>query len=61
MCIDFACFTLAPLVAPAPLYIMCPQALTGGERVELRTPVREAGYTTHPGAVFGMDCSPFQV
>ncbi len=37
------------------------QALTGGERVELRTPVREAGYTTHPGAVFGMDCSPFQV
>lgn len=32
-----------------------------GERVELRTPVREGGYQPHAGAVFGLDCSPFQV
>ncbi|EFJ42777.1 hypothetical protein VOLCADRAFT_121494 [Volvox carteri f. nagariensis] len=36
------------------------RAVAAGERVELRTPVREANYQTHAGAVFGLDCSPFQ-
>ncbi|KXZ50241.1 hypothetical protein GPECTOR_17g879 [Gonium pectorale] len=36
------------------------RAVAAGERIELRTPVREAGYQTHAGAVFGLDCSPFQ-
>ncbi|KAG2497783.1 hypothetical protein HYH03_004055 [Edaphochlamys debaryana] len=34
--------------------------LEKAERVEMRTPVREANYTPHAGAVFGVDCSPFQ-
>ncbi len=37
------------------------RAVGAGERVELRTPVREGGYQPHAGAVFGLDCSPFQV
>ncbi|GIL81731.1 hypothetical protein Vretimale_1322 [Volvox reticuliferus] len=36
------------------------RAVAAGERVELRTPVRDAGYAPHAGAVFGVDCSPFQ-
>ncbi|GFR49870.1 hypothetical protein Agub_g11972, partial [Astrephomene gubernaculifera] len=36
------------------------RAVCAGEKVELRTPVREAGYSPHAGAVFGLDCSPFQ-
>ncbi|KAG2436250.1 hypothetical protein HXX76_006561 [Chlamydomonas incerta] len=36
------------------------RAVGAGERVELRTPVREGGYQPHAGAVFGLDCSPFQ-
>lgn len=36
------------------------KSLAAGERVELRSPIRENFYTPHPGSVFGIDCSPFQ-
>ncbi|GLC41313.1 WD repeat-containing protein 34 [Pleodorina starrii] len=36
------------------------RAVAAGERFDLRTPVKEAGYQAHAGAVFGLDCSPFQ-
>lgn len=51
--------TLTPTLTPIPQEFT--RAVTAGERVELRTPVREAGYLQHAGAVFGLDCSPFQV
>mmetsp|Transcript_27063 Transcript_27063/g.59154 ORF Transcript_27063/g.59154 Transcript_27063/m.59154 type:complete len:588 (-) Transcript_27063:554-2317(-) len=31
-----------------------------GKSVELRVPIRDAEYSTHAGAVYGIDCSPYQ-
>ncbi|KAG1673700.1 hypothetical protein FOA52_010569 [Chlamydomonas sp. UWO 241] len=31
-----------------------------GEKVELRCPIKEADYSAHAGAVYGLDCCPFQ-
>ena len=37
------------------------KAAAAGEKVELRCPIKDADYKAHAGAVFGLDCSPFQV
>ena len=37
------------------------KAAVSGERLELRSPIKEADYKAHAGAVYGLDCSPFQV
>ena len=37
------------------------KAAASGERLELRSPIKEADYKAHAGAVYGLDCSPFQV
>jgi hypothetical protein len=37
------------------------KALAAGEKLELRCPIKEAGYLPHAGAVYGLDCSPYQV
>lgn len=37
------------------------KAAAAGERIELRCPIKEADYKAHAGAVYGLDCSPFQV
>ena len=37
------------------------KAAATGERVELRSPIKEADYKAHAGSVYGLDCSPFQV
>lgn len=37
------------------------KAATAGETVDMRSPIKEADYSTHAGAVRGLECSPFQV
>ena len=37
------------------------KAAATGERVDLRSPIKEADYKAHAGSVYGLDCSPFQV
>ncbi|KAL6746866.1 hypothetical protein V8C86DRAFT_2929599 [Haematococcus lacustris] len=36
------------------------KGLAAGERPELRCPIKDAAYASHAGAVYGLDCSPYQ-
>lgn len=36
------------------------KAAAAGERIDLRCPIQDANYSAHAGAVYGLDCSPFQ-